>query len=335
MGCNQSRSISENIASGSYALRQLDDDAVVPQNQDSVQGRPRQDRNRGGLLESLPQRRADTERSMVTSVRSDPGVSSSSVTGRDAQPKFTKPTPIEIADCFKEVRAYYKGELKSENKFYGNTDSPKTEKRFINQNDAHFKLDKMGAPRDGGRTRIENGDYLIKNNIKYGNCGEMSDVAASIVRKKFPNSDLHKIIIGCEGSHVLIIVGSPPKPGDIASWGKYPSSLDSYVIDAWMGIQCHIKDYPSLAESKLNKWASQNKMITVPGSGSGRTYDFAFHEQTPNGIERHLTSHTVSNDPQFVHGFMHGTVKSEKISKKSFVRAKTTTNVKFRKAFGI
>ena len=208
------------------------------------------------------------------------------------------PTFNEVRSCFSEIRAYYKRGEKSSNKFYfplqrtrltinGETKevqtfgpgySPKTERRNLNAlRSAEITL---AQPRRQN-TPLREGRILYADKIKAGNCGVMTDIAANLFKKRFPEAPLYYVTTP---DHTLMVCGAiPPANQSVDSWKDYQFNPSSYVIDVWMNICCKSNEYPSQVKEKLDKWAAEGKGVL---SGSRDSTNKRYHVTLPlkNGI---------------------------------------------------
>ena len=183
----------------------------------------------------------------------------------------------QLFRCYKEIRQFYKSGAKSYNKFYASRMpddfdflSEKIQTRSEGAVDS-FKRVVRNANNEnirqnqGYRSIIDKGEYLFTNKINAGNCAEMASVAGYLAKSRFPFETLHLCTVPSPGDHGLIIVGSSTLPiGPIESWKYHGLSSDLYAIDVWLATACPIHEYQSKVEEKLQKWASENKLIITP-----------------------------------------------------------------------
>lgn len=219
-----------------------------------------------------------------------------------------KPTFSEVRRCFSDARAYYKGEVKSSNKFYyplqaaqyndnGKVkevqtltagDSPKAKLR--NDNVLQSRQMKEGGRVEGDMPLIL-GKNLYAAKAKYGNCGEMSAVAAYLLNERFPKEKLFWVIITPDHHEFFVCGAKPPVDKAVESWANHKFKSACYVTDVWMNICCEAKDYPSLVKQKLDKWTREGKGVF---SGAWENTDKKDH--VVNFPESGVI-HTVANVP--------------------------------------
>jgi hypothetical protein len=176
----------------------------------------------------------------------------------------------EAGICHREVRDYYKGQIKSANKLYdeskfpGET-PPKVRLRNHNANVSHKSIlgERRSDGASGSMSGVQLGENLVARDIRSGNCREMTAVAAYMVNRRFPTAPMHMVSVNQPGDHAFLIVGELPDRGPIAGWSDHPASSASHVIDVWMNICCHTRDYPGQVIRKLNKWAAEGKTIAI------------------------------------------------------------------------
>jgi hypothetical protein len=168
--------------------------------------------------------------------------------------------------CFTEARDYYKQNVKSFNKIYIASETPKAQRRLDNANSAHASRLDRNERRDEEKSTVEKGCDLVARGVKDGNCDEMCSVAAYFINRRFPEEELHKV---STRDHSLLVVGEAPPGKPITDWSKHEFNSDSYVLDVWMNIFCETREYESKVRDKLEKWAGEDKLILtldIPGA---------------------------------------------------------------------
>jgi hypothetical protein len=207
-------------------------------------------------------------------------------------------TAETASECLTEVRDYYRRQVKSFNKYYiGRTDDDqRVDARNDNAAIAHRLIDALRSDLNVLRKRndVELGQYLVEQDIRYGACEEMTAVAAYMTSRRSPGAELYAIQTSGGFPHRFLIAGPLPQQGPIQSWASHPTETQTYAIDAWMNISCHLADYPARVREKLNKWADGKKRIldgeAINPQNTVRLPDqkgneIAYHAQIPNASE--------------------------------------------------
>jgi hypothetical protein len=161
------------------------------------------------------------------------------------------------------VRNFYKGGLKSGTKMYEH--GPKQRTRNDNavagediRAENRQKLIELGSVSAFAR-------YLVDNNIKVGNCGEMAALAchyAAVISSDTP------VIRYCElGDHhafcMVMDRGAryTAESLDAVLWMKSAQMTGVYIIDPWMNLACEASDYFNDSLRKLLGWKEQGKVV--------------------------------------------------------------------------
>lgn len=162
------------------------------------------------------------------------------------------------------VRNFYKGQLKSGTKMYerGPKQATRNENAVAGEDiraTNRQKLRELGSV--GAFAR-----YLVDNNVKAGNCGEMAALAchyASLISSDAPQ------VRYCElGDHhafaMAIDRAAHYSPGhlDAVLWMKSAPMTGVYIIDPWMNIACEASDYFDASLRKLLGWKAQGKVVS-------------------------------------------------------------------------
>lgn len=169
----------------------------------------------------------------------------------------------KVRGTFAEARAFYKGHNKSGNKAYPGSEKPRhvtrTEKSFsANQqiSDLRNKLDfSKKSPR-------ENGEYLYNNEVRYGNCAEMTCVALYIADARFSIDKnllfvasmrgLEKSSNGVEFGHEFALI----KLNNDEKW----------CVDPWADICCRLPEYSTEFRKKMQHWTQKGKRLALRGT---------------------------------------------------------------------
>jgi hypothetical protein len=188
------------------------------------------------------------------------------------EPGRQLPTFDEIKACFTEAREYYKGQVKSSNKVYSaDTANPKKDRRNRNARIASEQRNITFMRQISSKALAEIGKDIVEQNVRIGNCFEMSCVAAYIIERRFPNATVHSPQVTPPGDHGLLVVGDIPGTAPINSWRDLPDTFNAYAVDVWLAICCDIREYPDAVVEKLQEWEREDKrVITAAPPGSAR-----------------------------------------------------------------
>ncbi len=161
----------------------------------------------------------------------------------------------QLRKAFGAAREWYKGQQKSTNKQYVvNLDDTKFQRRFDNAT-TPIKVDTRS-----GNGAVDIGRRLENLDIWYGNCVEMSCLAAWFLTKAGFRKKLTFCGIDPPGDHVFLTAGEPPKSDRVHRFEQKQRAF--MVVDVWMNIRCNSSDYPELVEQKLRKRSGKGQRIT-------------------------------------------------------------------------
>jgi hypothetical protein len=188
-------------------------------------------------------------------------------------------------EAFAQARSWFKSGEKSFNKkYFAGTDAepvtdPVSAERFsrreTNAAEVAGKIRPLRMTLPGYKAAARDaGDSLVRSEIKYGNCPEMSCVAISFAAKliaTLPDKDkpaMYYVEIPF-ADHALVLVGPKPEGEDVTI-----ASLRStggagggpYIVDVWSGVLCLASEYEMLFKQQMEKWSGQGKKIQVMGT---------------------------------------------------------------------
>lgn len=156
------------------------------------------------------------------------------------------------------VRNYYKDGLKSSNKFIVLNDSQLRDEKLAEKANVRFEKSVQAS-----RLIAAYRDRQIADPGQAGNCGEMAQMAGRFAEQA--GSVVHLCGIESPGDHMFCAVDFPRdvrRPAHVENMDmevfNFPEAL---VIDPWMNICCHFKDYPREAKFKLMEWSDDGKWI--------------------------------------------------------------------------
>jgi hypothetical protein len=164
------------------------------------------------------------------------------------------------------VRNYYKQGLKSSNKYIALNEAQLRDKKLAEKATMRFE-----NTIQAGRLIAAYRNGQIDSPGQAGNCGEMAQMAGRFAVQA--GSGAHLCGIEPPGDHMFCAVDYPRdarRPAHVEDMAicYYEEAL---VIDPWMNICCHFKDYPERARLKLKEWSRDGKFIMY---GKGQN-DFA------------------------------------------------------------
>lgn len=175
---------------------------------------------------------------------------------------------------------------------------------------AYYIVDKV-RKYQRNHSDIEYGNYLLSNNIRAGNCGEMLAVAAKIIGSRFPAAKIGVAALSAKDiDHALLIVGNFPKSANAAQWEQIEESFNARVVDVWAGICCHVREYPALLREKMEKWSSREKyIVTVPDQNGERIVAFHRAAGKDGNPETDLSGYVNPADPGYIDGLLYGNLQ--------------------------
>lgn len=162
------------------------------------------------------------------------------------------------------VRNFYKGQLKSFTKMYerGPKQATRNENALAGEDIRATNRQKLRELASVGAFAR----YLIDNNVKAGNCGEMAALACHYT--SLISSDALKVRY-CElgDHHAFAMVIDPtarynPSHLEAVLWMKSAPMTGVYIIDPWMNIACDASDYFDASLRKLWVWKEQGKVVS-------------------------------------------------------------------------
>jgi hypothetical protein len=186
-------------------------------------------------------------------------------------------TTIDATRVLRNARAFYKGGQKSLNKMYLDPDTPKKELR--NDNAVNSVDDMAELPRkimENQRTLATSGEYLVSNNITYGNCDEMAQVSIyfALADPKMSPKMQHLRLASADwgaANHGFMLVSDGPKlpqeggerPFGIKDQFRSPDNSGVWVVDTWMNIACRAEHYEERVREKCTQWQEQGKVMSM------------------------------------------------------------------------
>jgi hypothetical protein len=217
-------------------------------------------------------------------------------------------TQADINEIFaqlilKDVTLFFKGDLKSSNKFYD--ENVCLDEKTISALECKSKEEALQKFSDRNKNKEivkvelskyrEFFDYDTKDDAyaygaeiilqpeknRKGNCLEMASLAAFHAANKKSLNDLVWVgHITKPGDHVFCLVGKAEQP----SWKSVSEMVkaaadDWWVIDPWADICCQAKQYDSKFEEQMSIWSGQGKRILMYGveyNPSEEKYMFGF-----------------------------------------------------------
>jgi hypothetical protein len=171
---------------------------------------------------------------------------------------------ILARNCFTHARLFYKRQPKSNNKVY---QPPADQAKLMRRLQGVMAGNGMPRVRNLGYRAIAAGNHLRVTQNTFGNCTEMSCVAASFVAQLMPNEQLSICSLDPPGDHTFVVVGAPGNihGNTIAQLQHtFDRNLLTYVIDIWCGIFCHVSDYYLEYLRKMDTWTRQSKFVMQP-----------------------------------------------------------------------
>jgi hypothetical protein len=176
----------------------------------------------------------------------------------------------QVLSIFQQVRLFYKGFEKSDNKKYNlNEIAEPSAKHQLRNHNQPLQTPRIGESRQIAR-RDKNdwytmGLYLWVDQKRFGNCTEMSAVTAFLCSERLGNNA--KILMGhvvTPGDHVFVLIsadGTVPPGDNISLLAQNNDSDKFWIIDVWSNIACKPRYYPSRLLEKFHSWSNQKKMV--------------------------------------------------------------------------
>jgi hypothetical protein len=188
--------------------------------------------------------------------------------------------------AFIQARRWYKGATKSGNKLYFQpaeddaTPLPegwaeRSRRRGLGRGVADPFIGMVrGLHPNRFDDRVAYGVSLRANEVRSGNCSEMSSVALSFAAR-LTRADAPLWFVGLErpADHAFMMVGTVPpvpegSPGPVVSDLTHMTAgttnhIDGlYVVDVWAGICCHASEYASRFSQQMHEWSGQGKRVS-------------------------------------------------------------------------
>ena len=168
----------------------------------------------------------------------------------------------KVRNTFEMTRAFYKGHLKSANKAYPYSEGTREKKRTEDSFTANKQISDLRDMLDvSKRSPQENGEYLYKNDVRYGNCAEMTCVALYLADTQFHINKsqlflatlrgLDRSSNGVEFGHDFALI----KLDD----GKW-------CVDPWANICCSLSEYQTEFRKQMEHWTQKGKRLALRGS---------------------------------------------------------------------
>jgi len=114
-----------------------------------------------------------------------------------------------------------------------------------------------------GWTAAAMGEMIVKQQLRGGNCAEMSWLCCHAFTKNKLNIWL--AVINDPGDHQFCILSQvKPKYTSISDM-KYMKG-DQWIIDPWANIVCHPGEFPTKLTEKFQRWTARGKRIGIPNA---------------------------------------------------------------------
>lgn len=179
-------------------------------------------------------------------------------------------------NAYNVVRQRYRTSYKSSNKWYFDANGLKEKLTRGGEQVSRDDFERLNSEQISrmfdatGNGKDEAVDWSVMDQIfKWGNCEELCKLIMHQLRLNGARGTTAGLE---EGDHVFVLVGDIKDTNRVhqksVSDLNRLNDIDVWAADVWLGICCHIKNYPEKVESKLKKWQSQNKRIywLPPGS---------------------------------------------------------------------
>jgi hypothetical protein len=167
--------------------------------------------------------------------------------------------------CFVQARNFYKHGAKSNNKVYR---PPAPYQKIMSRMQAVMAGNAMPRIHGYGYNALAAGNHLRHTQNTFGNCTEMSCVAASFVAQAMLGEQIGICSLSHPGDHTFVAVGDPGNIHGNTIEGlrtSFTPNLETYVIDVWCGVFCHVSDFYYEYIRKMRRWTDQNKFVMSPG----------------------------------------------------------------------
>jgi hypothetical protein len=111
----------------------------------------------------------------------------------------------------------------------------------------------------------------VKNILKYGagNCGEMAEASAEIIRKSGGTARTWYVD---GGDHAFTVVGGPPAVGKSTVDFSEAEWKDAWIVDPWADISCKASEYTGELKKKMAEWAAKGQQIYTAGDWRSPLY---------------------------------------------------------------
>jgi hypothetical protein len=197
-------------------------------------------------------------------------------------------------ELLSNVRELFAKGYKSSNKFYTDDlkkiteqqNGSKQQKRNVNALEAESII-AIYRSECQPKTTFEAGEYVLKDECRAGNCGEMAVVAIHLAIKRkllSDNEDAFLWTLSAKGgffqegfSHSVAFLGQHTDDDKWIGW----------MVDPWCNICCAPEVWPTETKSKLEQWGKDGKRIMIPGKHfAGPKYYPTSHEAVMAILEK-------------------------------------------------
>lgn len=117
---------------------------------------------------------------------------------------------------------------------------------------------------------IESPDY-VNSVLKFGagNCGELADAAAQIIKKSGGRAQPFYVH---EGDHAFTVVGGPTSASSSTVDFSHAKWKDAWIVDPWADISCKASEYTGLLKKKMAEWDAKGLEIYTSGGWRSPLY---------------------------------------------------------------
>jgi hypothetical protein len=178
-------------------------------------------------------------------------------------------TEDDAREVLARARAFYKGQLKSENKMYRDVSTEKHRRRNAAFYQAKAILRQHRERWPGLGSARAYGEYLARWNsfsTRVGNCGEMSALAVYFALDMTPEGSITARQAHTNNGHhsfaIVIPSGAEAPPDGTTVEGMQSANMSGiFVIDPWLNVACDAAEYYIRSLQKLWEWRDQGKVI--------------------------------------------------------------------------
>lgn len=102
-----------------------------------------------------------------------------------------------------------------------------------------------------------------------GNCGEMAEAAAQIIKKSGGDAKTWYVH---GGDHAFTVVGGPASAGKSTVDFSEAEWKDAWIVDPWAEISCKASEYTGLLKRKMAEWSANGREIYTSGDWRSPLY---------------------------------------------------------------